>query len=119
MSELRTPRTELHRERHKGRYDRETVYAILDAGFLCHIAFVEEGQPFAVPTAYARDGDDLLIHGSAASRMLKVLRSRAQICITVTLADGIVLARSAFDSSFNYRSVMILGVAEEVTEPAA
>lgn len=100
----------------RGHYDRETIYSILDEGLICHLAFVHEEQPFVVPTAYGRVGDAIYVHGSAASRALRVLKAGAPVCLNVTLTDGIVLARTSFNHSFNYRSVTVLGVAEEVTD---
>jgi uncharacterized protein len=114
---LRTTRTEVHRLPVRGAYDRETVDAILDEGFICHVGFVFEGSPFVIPTGYGRDGDRLLIHGSAASRMLRALSAGAEACITVTLLDGLVLARSAFHHSMNYRSVVVLGKGALIDEP--
>lgn len=93
----------------RGAYDSETVFAILDEAFLCHVGFVANGQPFVIPTGYARVGETLYTHGSAASRMLRTLSEGVQVCVTVTLVDGLVLARSAFHHSMNYRSVVILG----------
>ena len=106
------------REPHRGVYDRETVYQILDEGFLCHVGFAVEGQPFVIPTSYGRKDSTLYIHGSAASRMLRQMRDGVAVCITVTLLDGLVLARSVFNHSMNYRSVVILGKAELVDDPA-
>lgn len=114
---LRTKRTEVHRLPARGAYDRETVHAILDEGLICHIGFVFEGSPFVIPTGYGRDGDRLLIHGSAASRMLRALSAGAEACITVTLVDGLVLARSAFHHSMNYRSVVVLARGTLIDEP--
>jgi nitroimidazol reductase NimA-like FMN-containing flavoprotein (pyridoxamine 5'-phosphate oxidase superfamily) len=113
-----TPRTRVIREPHRGVYDRETVYQILDEGFLCHVGFAVEGQPFVIPTSYGRKDSTLYIHGSAASRMLRQMRDGVAVCITVTLLDGLVLARSVFNHSMNYRSVVILGKAELVNDPA-
>ena len=113
-----TPRTRVVREPDRGVYDRETVYRILDEGFICHVGFVVEGQPFVIPTAFGRSGDNLYIHGSAASRMLRSLDKGIPVCITVTLLDGLVLARSIFNHSMNYRSVVILGTATVVQDPA-
>jgi nitroimidazol reductase NimA-like FMN-containing flavoprotein (pyridoxamine 5'-phosphate oxidase superfamily) len=93
----------------RGAFDRETVYGILDEGFVCHVGFVVEGQPFVIPTAYGRAGDELFVHGALASRMLKTLREGVQVCVTVTLVDGLVMARSAFHHSMNYRSVVVFG----------
>src|SRR2546429_5117893 len=113
-----TPRTRVRRLPSRASYDRTTIHAILDEGLVCHIGFVHEGQPFVLPTTYARLGDALVLHGSAASRMLRELRDGIPVCVTVTLLDGLVLARSAFHHSMNYRSVVILGVAAEVTGAA-
>ncbi|MBI4570976.1 MAG: pyridoxamine 5'-phosphate oxidase family protein [Chloroflexi bacterium] len=111
--DLRTPRTALTRKPDRGAHDFETIAAILDEGLVCHVGFVADGQPYVVPTGYGREGGTLYFHGSAASRMLKRLSSGTPVCVTVTLLDGLVLARSAFRHSMNYRSVMILGVAHE------
>ena len=111
-----TPRTRLRRFPVRGTFDRAALYAILDEGLVCHVAFVDDGQPYAIPTAYARIGDTLYVHGSAASRMLKSLSARMAVGVTVTLVDGLVLARSAFHHSMNYRSVVVLGEARLVTE---
>ncbi|MGB2606245.1 MAG: pyridoxamine 5'-phosphate oxidase family protein [Candidatus Sulfotelmatobacter sp.] len=113
-----TPRTRLVREAERAVYDREAAYRILDEGFLCHVGFVVDGQPFVIPTSYGRKGDTLLIHGSAASRMLRQLKESVPVCITVTLLDGLVLARSIFNHSMNYRSVVVLGKATLVDDPA-
>jgi nitroimidazol reductase NimA-like FMN-containing flavoprotein (pyridoxamine 5'-phosphate oxidase superfamily) len=112
----RTERTKVKRLPARGAYDRETIYSILDEGFICHVGFSVDGQPYVIPTGYARIGDDLYIHGSAASRMLRNLSKGVDICVTVTLVDGLVLARSAFHHSINYRSVVILGKAELVED---
>jgi len=116
-TEMPTARTRVVREAHRGVYDRETVYRILDEGFLCHVGFAVDGQPFVIPTSYGRQGANLYIHGSAASRMLKQMKDGVPVCITVTLLDGLVLARSVFNHSMNYRSVVILGKATLVEEP--
>ena len=113
-----TARTRVVREAHRGVYDRETMYRILDEGFVCHIGFVVEGQPFVIPTSYGRKDASLYIHGSAASRMLRQMKDGAPVCVTVTLLDGLVLARSVFNHSMNYRSVVILGKATLVDDPA-
>jgi uncharacterized protein len=118
QSEMPTARTRVIRESERGVYDHETVYRILDEGFLCHVGFSVDGQPFVIPTSYGRDGDNLYIHGSAASRMLRQLKDGVQVCVTVTLLDGLVLARSIFNHSMNYRSVVILGKATLVDDPA-
>src|ERR1700677_2374968 len=112
-----TPRTRLVREAHRAVYDREAVYRILDEGFLCHVGFVVDGQPFVIPTSYGRKDANLYIHGSAASRMLRQMKESVPVCITVTLLDGFVLARSIFNHSMNYRSVVILGKAMLVDQP--
>ena len=113
-----TPRTRVNRLPKRGDYSRETIYGILDAAFLCHVGFVVEGQPYVIPTGYGRAGDTLYLHGSAASRMLRTLASGLDVCVTVTLLDGIVLARSAFHHSMNYRSVVMLGRATPVEDEA-
>jgi hypothetical protein len=110
-----TDRTRLRRLPERGAYDRQTVHAILDEGFICHVAFTVDGQPFALPTAYARVGDTLYLHGSSGSRI--GLTPGMPVCITVTLLEGVVLARAAFHHSFNYRSVMVLGRTRLVTDP--
>jgi hypothetical protein len=112
-----TPRTRLVREADRAVYDREAAYRILDEGFLCHVGFVADGQPFVIPTSYGRKEDTLFIHGSAASRMLRQMKESIPVCITVTLLDGLVLARSIFNHSMNYRSVVILGKATMVDDP--
>jgi nitroimidazol reductase NimA-like FMN-containing flavoprotein (pyridoxamine 5'-phosphate oxidase superfamily) len=119
MSETQMPsaRTRVVREAFRGIYDREAVYQILDEGFLCHVGFAVDGQPFVIPTSYGRKDAGLYIHGSAASRMLKQMKEGVNVCITVTLLDGLVLARSIFNHSMNYRSVVILGKATLVDAP--
>ena len=110
MSEFqKTDRNTVRRLPERGRYDRETVYRILDEGFLCHLGFVSHGQPFVIPTLYGREGDTIFVHGSHISRMLTDLSEGIRACVTVTLTDGIVLARSAFHHSMNYRSVTAFG----------
>src|SRR5208282_3550416 len=118
MSQPNTPsaRTRVVREPQRGVYDRSTAYQILDEGFICHVGFVVDGQPFVIPTGYGRAGDNLYIHGSAASRMLRRVDEGIAVCVTVTLLDGLVLARSIFNHSMNYRSVVILGTARAVTD---
>jgi len=119
MSEFTpTERTQVKRLPKRGHYDRETVYAILDAGFVCHVGFNADGQPYVIPTNYGRAGDTLYLHGSAVSRMLRTLSGGVPVCVTVTHVDGLVLARSAFHHSVNYRSVVILGTALLVEDPA-
>jgi uncharacterized protein len=119
MSETQNPtsRTRLVREPQRAVYDRAAAYEILDEGFICHVGFVADGQPFVIPTGYGRVGDNLYIHGSAASRMLRNLDQGIPVCVTVTLLDGLVLARSIFNHSMNYRSVVVLGKAMAVTDP--
>jgi uncharacterized protein len=113
-----TARTRVRREPERGRYDRETIDAILDAGLVCHLGFVHDGQPFVIPTLHARVEDDVYVHGSSASRALRTVSGGAPMCLTVTLLDGIVLARSVFEHSMNYRSVVVLGEAIAVTDDA-
>lgn len=108
-AEMPTPRTRVVREPNRAVYDRDAVYKILDEGFLCHVGFVMDGQPFVIPTSYGRRDAHLYIHGSAASRMLRHMKDGLPVCVTVTLLDGLVLARSIFNHSMNYRSVVILG----------
>lgn len=112
-----TERTQVKRLPKRGAYDRETVYKILDEAFVCHVGFVVEGQPYVIPTNYGRSGDTLYLHGSAASRMLRTLSEGIPVCVTVTLTDGLVLARSAFHHSVNYRSVVVLGTGRPVNDP--
>ena len=116
MTFTQTERTKLKRLPKRGYFDRETVYGILDEGFICHVGFAPEGQPFVIPTGYARANDTLYIHGSQASRMLRTLSGGVDACVTVTIIDGLVLARSAFHHSMNYRSVVIFGRAELVED---
>jgi uncharacterized protein len=115
---VQTARTTLKRRPQRGSFDRALIYSILDEALVCHIGFVADGQPFVVPTTYGRMGDRLYVHGAIANRMLRNLAAGVPVCLTVTLLDGVVLARSAFHHSMNYRSVMIFGVATEVTDPA-
>jgi nitroimidazol reductase NimA-like FMN-containing flavoprotein (pyridoxamine 5'-phosphate oxidase superfamily) len=109
----RTERTRVRRLPERAAYDRDTVHAILDEGFICHVGFVVDGQPYVIPTGYARAGDTLYLHGSTGSRL--GLRPGMDVCVTVTLLDGLVLARSAFHHSMNYRSVMALGRTRPIT----
>lgn len=120
MSETQNPtsRTRVVREPDRAVYDRAAAYEILDEGFICHVGFVVDGQPFVIPTSYGRKDANLYIHGSAASRMLRNLDSGIPVCVTVTLLDGLVLARSIFNHSMNYRSVVVLGTAVAVKDPA-
>ena len=111
-----TQRTTVKRLPKRGQYDRETINAILDEAFICHVGFTVDDQPYVIPTAFARIDDDLYVHGSSASRMLKNLSKGVNVCVTVTLIDGLVLARSAFHHSINYRSVVVLGNATLVVD---
>ena len=113
-----TPRTQVKRLPKRGVYDRETVFKILDEAFVCHVGFVVDGQPYVIPTNYGRVDETLYLHGSAASRMLRTLSEGIPVCVTATLIDGLVLARSAFHHSVNYRSVVILGTARLVEDAA-
>src|SRR5712672_2033303 len=110
-------RTRIVREPIRAVYDRDAIYAILDEGFVCHVGFTADAQTFVIPTMYARVGDAIYFHGSAASRMLRGVTAGLNVCVTVTLADGLVLARSVFNHSMNYRSVVALGNASIVDEP--
>jgi nitroimidazol reductase NimA-like FMN-containing flavoprotein (pyridoxamine 5'-phosphate oxidase superfamily) len=112
-------RTEIRRLPARGRYDRATIDAILDEGLVAHVGFAGDEGPIVLPMAYARDGDWLILHGSSANHLLRTLRAGAEVCVTVTLVDGLVLARSAFHHSINYRSVVVLGRAEAVDDPGA
>jgi hypothetical protein len=114
-----TERTQVRRLPKRGVYDREAVYRILDEGLVCHVGFVADGKPVVIPIGYGRKGDTLYLHGSPASRMLHALGKGADVCITVTIVDGLVLARSAFHHSMNYRSVVIFGKATLLEDPAA
>jgi len=114
----KTKRTTLKRAHERGSYDRATVHAILDEALICHVAFLHEGAPAVIPTAHWRDGDVLYIHGSSASRAIRALESGSPACIAVMLMDGLVLARSGFHSSINYRSVVIYGHARKVADDA-
>jgi uncharacterized protein len=111
-----TERTQVRRRSQRGVYDKEQVHAILDAGFICHVGFALDGQPFVIPTAYARSGELVYIHGSPASRLMR--SKEVDVCLTVTLVDALVVARSSFHTSINYRSVVALGTARLVTDPA-
>ncbi len=116
-TQLPTTRTRVVREPDRAVYEREDVYRILDEGFLCHVGFTVDGQPFVIPTSYGRKNSNLYIHGSAASRMLRQMKDGVPVCVTVTLLDGLVLARSIFNHSMNYRSVVVLGKAMLVEDP--
>jgi nitroimidazol reductase NimA-like FMN-containing flavoprotein (pyridoxamine 5'-phosphate oxidase superfamily) len=113
-----TARTRLRRRPQRGHFERDTVHAILDEGLVCHVGFADAGHPVVIPMAYARVGEVLYLHGAPKNRMLGLLESGAPACVTVTLVDGVVLARSAFHQSMNYRAVMLFGVARAVTDPA-
>jgi nitroimidazol reductase NimA-like FMN-containing flavoprotein (pyridoxamine 5'-phosphate oxidase superfamily) len=117
QNSLRTNRTKLRRVPKRGFHDRETIDSILDEALLCHLGFVHDGRPAVIPTLHARIGDEVFIHGSAASRMIRALAGGIEACLTVTLIDGLVLARSAFHHSVNYRSVVLYGTATPCTEP--
>ena len=114
---LQTPRTTVKRLPTRGMYDRATIEAIVDEALICHVGFVVDGQPVVIPTIHWRGGEELYFHGSAASRMLRSLKGGVDACVTITLLDGLVLARSAFHHSMNYRSVVVFGKAREVTDP--
>ena len=113
-----TERTRVVRESQRAVYDRSEIYKILDDGFVCHVGFTSDSQTYVIPTMYARVGDAVYFHGSAASRMLRNLSSSVSVCITVTLTDGLVLARSVFNHSMNYRSVVALGIAQIIDAPS-
>lgn len=113
-----SPRSTVRRRAQRASYDPEQVFAILDAGVIAHVAFVHDGHPFVIPMAYARRDNELVLHGSAVSRVLEVGASGAPISVCVSLLDGLVYARSAFHHSVNYRSVVVLGTAREVTDDA-
>jgi uncharacterized protein len=114
---MKTPRTKLRRVPQRGAHDRETIDAILDEALVCHLGFVLDGRPAVVPTLHARVGDEVFVHGSAASRAIRALSGGLEACLTVTLIDGLVLARSAFHHSMNYRSVVLYGTARPVSAP--
>jgi uncharacterized protein len=115
----KTDRTTLKRLPKRGVYEREQVYSILDEAFICHVGFAGEGQPYVIPTGFGRVDDRLYIHGSQISRMLRTLAGGIDVCVTVTLLDGLVLARSAFHHSMNYRSVVVFGRASLVDDKEA
>ena len=115
---VQTERTRLKRQHERALYDRETVYGILDAGLVCHVGYVIEGQPYVTPTAYWREGDRVYWHGSSASKMLRNIEKGVPVCFTVSFLDGLVLARSGFHSSINYRSLMAFGTAHKVSGEA-
>lgn len=113
----KTPRVTVKRHGERGRYDRATIDAILAEGLIAHVGYVLDGQPFVIPTLYARIGDELYFHGAAANRMLDTMATGQPVCLTVTLVDGLVMARSHYSHSANYRSVVVLGRAREVVDP--
>jgi nitroimidazol reductase NimA-like FMN-containing flavoprotein (pyridoxamine 5'-phosphate oxidase superfamily) len=113
-----SPRTTVRRHPERGLYDRPTIDAILDEALFCHVGFVADGRPFVIPTIHARAGDVLYLHGSPASRMLRTLAGGLDVCVTVTILDGLVLARSVYNHSMNYRSVVVLGNARPVEDRA-
>jgi nitroimidazol reductase NimA-like FMN-containing flavoprotein (pyridoxamine 5'-phosphate oxidase superfamily) len=114
-----TPRTRIRRHADRARHSRDELYEILDAGLVAHVAFVTDGYPVVLPMGYARDGDTLLLHGSRKNRMLRALAGGAELCATITLVDGLVLAATAFTHSMNYRSAVIYGRAIQITDPEA
>jgi hypothetical protein len=114
-----TDRTKVRRKPDRANYERETVYSILDQAFVCHVGFIADGMPVVVPTNYVRVGDKLFLHGSTASRLMKTLGSGAPFCLSVTLLDGIVFSPTATGHSVNYRSVVVMGKAEPIEDPAA
>lgn len=115
---MKTPKTQVKRAPKRGHYDFDTVASILDEGLVCHVGFVVDQQPFVIPTAYGRVDDKVYIHGASASRMIKSLSAGLDVCLTVTLLDGLVLARSVYHHSMNYRSVVLFGRAQVVANPA-
>jgi nitroimidazol reductase NimA-like FMN-containing flavoprotein (pyridoxamine 5'-phosphate oxidase superfamily) len=118
MAKAPSQRARVRRAPTRAAYDRETIEAILDEGFVAHLGFAVDGQPYVIPTLYARIDDTVYVHGSTASRLIKTLAAGLPACLTVTLLDGLVLARSAFHHSMNYRSVVVLGDARPITDPA-
>jgi uncharacterized protein len=117
VSEAVSPRTRVRRHPERARHDRESLNSILDEGLVCHLGFVDGGGPFVIPTMYARAGDVIYVHGAPASRMLRQARAGVELCLTVTILDGLVLARSVFNHSMNFRSAVVLGRGQEVTDP--
>jgi len=113
---LLTPRTRIDRHAERGSHDRAVIEAILDEAFVCHVGFVHDGQPYVIPANFGRAGEVLYLHGSAESRLMRTLAAGAPVCLTVTLLDGLVLARSAFNHSVNYRSVVVIGRATAIVE---
>ena len=113
----KTPRNQVRRHPERGRYDAAEIYPIVDAALICHVGFVQDGQPFVIPTLHARQGDSILLHGARGSRMLQHVAAGGELCITVTLLDGIVLARSIFSHSVNYRSALLFGHGRLIDDP--
>ena len=118
MDQIPRPSTEVRREPERARYDRETIDAILDEAFICHVGFLDEGHPVVIPTIHVRVGDRLILHGSPASRMMRTVAMGAPVSVAATLFDGLVLARSVFNHSMNYRSVVLFGTGEVIDDPA-
>jgi uncharacterized protein len=114
-----TPRSTINRGKNRAVTDRTALYEVLDAGLICHLAFVVDGAPVVIPTGYGRDGDTLYVHGSTGARSLRIAAAGVEVCVNVTLLDGVVYGRSVFHNSANYRSVVIHGRARQVTDPAA
>ena len=117
MNTFKTGRTRVRRISDRGHYDQDTIYPIIDEAMICHVGFIQNNNPVVIPTIHARLGNTLYIHGSGASRMLKVITNQNNICVTISLIDGIVLARSAFHHSMNYRSVVIFGSGRKIDDP--
>jgi hypothetical protein len=113
-----TPRSTVHRGKNRAVADREALYRVLDAGLICHLAFVANDAPVVIPTGYGRDGDTLYVHGSTGARSLRIAAAGVEVCVNVTLLDGVVYGRSVFHNSVNYRSAVIHGRAMEITDPA-
>jgi hypothetical protein len=117
MNTFKTERTRVRRISDRGHYDQDTIYPIIDEAMICHVGFIQNNNPVVIPTIHARLGNTLYIHGSGVSRMLKVITNQNNICVTISLIDGIVLARSAFHHSMNYRSVVIFGSGRKIDDP--
>lgn len=111
-----SPKTRIHRLPKRGHYDKETIYSILDEALICHVGFVEEGQPYVIPINFARLGDEIILHGAKASRLLKHVEAGHPVCIEATIVDGLVLARSVFHHSVNYRSVVLFGTGRAIED---
>ena len=117
MNTFKTERTRVRRISDRGHYDQDTIFSIIDEAMICHVGYIQNNNPVVIPTIHARLGNTLYIHGSGASRMLKVISNQNNICVTISLIDGIVLARSAFHHSMNYRSVVIFGSGRKINDP--